>query len=332
MLLLVAPLPIRSGEQAAVRPTLSTADRIRIAEAFRVADLLGDDLWKGWRKTAFALLLVTPEREFLIRHPPPSGGFAPVGFDRLLKSTIFARARTQPLNLLATFPAVSALPTIVVGQAERTEASDSTHWVVTLLHEHFHQFQYTAPNYYRDAERLDLAHGDSSGTWMLNYPFPYDDGRLQEVFAAWGRQLARTVRAVGSASFDKEFRACLTARQVVREAVAEEPYRYLAFQIWQEGVARYTQYRMARLAATRYRATRAFMSLSDYRGFADVAAALRKRMLADLENFSLERRRRIGFYSLGAAEALVLDAARPGWRQRYFDERFDLGRLLDVRK
>ena len=38
--------------------------------------------------------------------------------------------------------------------------------------------------------------------------------------------------------------------------------------------------------------------------------------------------KRVVFYPLGAAEALLLDAARPGWKARYFTEPFYLERYL----
>ena len=54
------------------QPQLSSDDRIRIAEAFRLAAAVGDQIWPAWTSAPFAILLVTPEREFLLRHPRPS--------------------------------------------------------------------------------------------------------------------------------------------------------------------------------------------------------------------------------------------------------------------
>ena len=53
-------------------PKLSLTDGTRLIEAFRVGDRLGDRIWPGWSRAPFAVLLVTPEYEFLIRHPLPS--------------------------------------------------------------------------------------------------------------------------------------------------------------------------------------------------------------------------------------------------------------------
>ena len=82
----------------------------------------------GWSSAPFAVLLVTPEYEFLIRHPAPSPDFTNLGHDRELGSDVLYRRRTMAPGLLATFPAIrgSMVSTIVVGQAENTLAKTST--------------------------------------------------------------------------------------------------------------------------------------------------------------------------------------------------------------
>ena len=147
------------------KPSIPDSDRTRLVEAFNLGDSIGDIVWRDWNKAPFALLLVTPEYEFLIRHPKPSADFTPLGYDALLRSDVYFRKRTQRTDFLATFPAISGsmISTIVVGQAENTSTKTSTPWVVTLLHEHFHQLQYSQPNYYADVNALGLSHGDQTG-------------------------------------------------------------------------------------------------------------------------------------------------------------------------
>ena len=164
-------------------PTLAEADRIRIAEAFRVADSLGDRLWPGWSSAPFAVLLVTPDQEFLVRHPKPTPEFTRLVGVAILGSPVWSRPRQFDVNLLASFPAVGAVPTIVIGQPENTAAKTSTGWVLTLLHEHFHQMQYAQPGYYPGVNALGLARGDQQGSWMLNFPFPYAGPAVQAQFA-----------------------------------------------------------------------------------------------------------------------------------------------------
>ena len=160
------------------KPTIPKIDRIRLAEAFRIGEALGNKVWKDWDKAPFAVLLVVPENEFLIRHPQPSKDFTLIGYDSLLKSDVYFRKRTQQINLLATFPAVGGVSTIVIGQAENTSKKTSTPWVVTMLHEHFHQLQSSQPDYYKEADALNLSGGDQTGMWQLNFAFPYKDAKV----------------------------------------------------------------------------------------------------------------------------------------------------------
>lgn len=87
-------------------PALAEADRVRLAEAFRLADAVSNKVWPEWDKAPFAVLLVTAEHEFLIRHAKPSDDFTLIGEDDLLKSKVWWRKRKFSPGLLATFPAV----------------------------------------------------------------------------------------------------------------------------------------------------------------------------------------------------------------------------------
>ncbi len=81
------------------KPTIPDIDRIRLAEAFRIGETLGNRVWKDWDKAPFAVMLVTPENEFLIRHPRPTKDFTLIGYDPLLKSkAIFAREHSEPIS------------------------------------------------------------------------------------------------------------------------------------------------------------------------------------------------------------------------------------------
>lgn len=311
------------------KPSISSLDRTRLAETFRLGEHLGDAVWPGWNKAPFAILLVTPEYEFLIRHPAPSADFTSVGYDSLLKSDVFYRKRTQSIGLLATFPAIqgSVISTIVVGQAENTSAKTSTPWAIILLHEHFHQLQDSQPNFYQEVNALNLYHGDQSGMWMLNYAFPYDRKEVQDQFATMSQLLSDAIDSPKAVRAGK-LRAYLDARQKFQQLLSLDDYKYLSFQFWKEGIARYTEYQLARLAAARYQPGKEFRALKDYQSFADVAKETRERTFRQLLTQKLGESRRDVVYSFGAAEGLLLDEVNPGWRKRYFAEKFDLSRFF----
>lgn len=305
------------------RPAIPEADRIRIAEAFRLADAIGDGIWPGWERVPFALVLVTPDTEFFIRHPSPPSDARPIGRDALLGSDVFARPRTFPTNLLATFP-IDGMSTVVVGPPESTAAASPTEWVVTVLHEHFHQLQEAPPGFYDRVTALGLAHGDTTGMWMLNFPFPYDAPPVVEAYRTAASALRDAVR--GSA-----WNGYLGARAAFRARLPGDDLKYLDFELWKEGVARYTQVRAAEWAAAHYAPTSAFAALPGFVPFPALARTLAGAIPDELARLSLPEARRIVVYPYGAAEAILLDRERPCWKDLYFSNPFTLAPAFDAK-
>src|SRR5262249_32556830 len=249
------------------KPVLREIDRTRLAEAFRLSDQVADEIWTGWSKAPLAVLLVTPDKEFLIRHPQPSKDFTSIGYDVKLKSEVFYRERKFATNLLATFPAVGGISTIVIGQAENTASKTSTPWIITLMHEHFHQLQDAQPNFFKDTEALNLSRGDQTGMWMINYPFPYETPEVSRQFSVLVRSLLEAMKTNSYARFAEKTADYLEARYILKKLLSPDDYKYFTFQLWKEGIARYTEYRVARWAATKYQPTREFRSLKDFTTF-----------------------------------------------------------------
>jgi len=318
------------GVLAQQKPGLSEVDRVRIAEAFSIGQDLGNRVWKGWDKAPFAVLLITPENEFLIRHPRPSEDFTSAGYDSRLQSNVYFRKRKFDPTLLATFPAVGGVSTIVIGRAENTSKKTSTAWVVTMLHEHFHQLQNSQPGYYTDVNALNLSRGDETGMWMLNYAFPYSAPEVKEQFAVMSRTLAKALHTREKRGFSAKVSAYLEARRKFKALLNDDDYRYFSFQVWQEGVARYTEYRIAELAAKRYRPSKEFRSLKDYKPFRAVADETLRNITEELTTLRLEDYKRVAFYPLGAGEALLLDRLDPQWRERYFTDKFDVEKYFSA--
>jgi hypothetical protein len=323
VLLLLLP-PTASAQD---KPHFDETDRVRLAEAFRLGDALGNQIWTGWNRAPFAVLLVRWDYEFLIRHPKPPADFQLLGNDVPLRSKIYFRKQTYQPNLLATFP-IAGIPTIVIGQAQNTSRETSTPWVVTVLHEHFHQLQYTQPGYYDAVNALGLSRGDQSGMWMLNYPFPYDWHEMQELFAPLKLLLAEAIHATTRSDFGPRLAAYFKQRRELELTLSPDDYRYLSFQMWQEGIARYTEYRIAALAAKKYQPRRAFRALDDYKSFAAVANQIKGEMMVTLVTRQLVDEKRVMFYALGAGEGLLLDRVNPRWRQLYFTEKFYLDKYF----
>ena len=304
-------------------PTLPEADRVRVAEAFRLAGSIGDAIWPGWSRVPFALVLVTPETEFFIRHPSPPADARSIGEDASLGSEIFARPRTFPASLLATFP-VDGVSTAVVGRPGDTSTSNPTDWVVTVLHEHFHQLQDASPDFYDAVAALGLARGDTTGMWMLNFPFPYAAAPVAGAY----RSAAVALRdALGGGSWPRY----LETRAAFRAQLSKDDLAYLDFELWKEGVARYTQVRVAEWAAAHETPPAAFRALPGYEPYSAVARRLSAAIPDELSRLALPVAQREVVYPYGAAEALLLDRERPCWKKVYFSRRFTLAPGFDAK-
>src|SRR6185436_8920067 len=99
-------------------------------------------------------------------------------------------------------------------------------WLRTVLHEHFHQWQSALPGYYERVGALDLAGGDQTGMWMLNFDFPYADPKAGEDFAVLSRALADALAARGRPNFLPAFDNFLAARRALAVGVGERNWRY----------------------------------------------------------------------------------------------------------
>ncbi len=322
----------------------SEIDRVRLAEAFRLAEECGERVWPGWSAAPFELLLVTDDREFLLRAAERPAGFERIGEDPRLGGAILARERVFPPNLLATFPAFGSEPTIVVGTAEAT-GTGSTQWVVKVLHEHFHQLQMSAPGYYEESDALGLSEGDDQGSWMLDFPFPYGSQAVGAVYGevaeAVARQLSENVSAGsagsnGSGASDGSGASGVMAAfrdryRRLEAALSGKDFNYLSFQLWQEGIGRYVELRVAECAAAGFRPSAAFQALADFESFSSFATRLRASILDSLRAPALAEEKRVAFYDLGAGIGLLLDRSGADWKRRYLEEKFFLDAKPDVK-
>lgn len=298
-------------------------DEVRIAEGFRLALRIEDKIWPGWSKAPFSVLLVTPDGEFLVNHPRQPDGFAKAGHSDLLNSDIYFRKRQFQLSFLATFPAVGdGIPVIVIGQPKNTEAKTSTPWVITFLHEHFHQLQYSQPDYQAAVAKLGLDRGDTSGMWMLNYPFPYESQEVKAAFESLKNSLLVALVQKNDFEFKQKKSGFLKARERLLQLLNDEDRRYFGFQLWQEGIARYTQVKAAE-AAARYQPTDEYRKLSDYESFTDYAKRAAEDTERELRKADIAGWQRVVFYSYGACEGFFLDHSDRRWKRRYFEQKFN---------
>jgi len=202
-----------------------------------------------------------------------------------------------------------------VGTPTATEL-EPLDWSVILLHEHFHQYQYALPNYYEQVLELDLHNGDKGGNWMLSYPFPYEDPGVNNSFGELTHALAAVLDVdKGSAERTLRMDQYRTAEKAFRDSVGESNWRYFQFQLWQEGVARWTEIAIVE-AATHVR--------PELAEFASRKRESIRLSLSAIQREGLRTWKRKAFYSVGAVLAMLLNDASESWRARYLEHLFTL--------
>ncbi len=302
-------------------------DKLRIRVAFEISNDLGDSVWKNWNTSPFAILLVTNDNEYLMNLENPSEDFRPAGFDSVTGSNIYTRARQFSINFLATFPAVNGISTIVVGQPENT-SRQSLDWIVTVLHEHFHQLQSSQPDYYSSVDSLELAGDDKSGMWMLNYNFPYKDRTVSDQYKILTLSAKKTFLSIDKQDFELNLNDYISEREKFKSLLNKKDYDYFSFQIWQEGIARYTEIKIAELMKIYYISSPELTALEDYIPLDSFYTKIVEKLLEKADTQNLNENKRDCFYTLGALEGLILDKANPGWRDNYFKEKFYIEKLF----
>lgn len=298
-------------------PQVPHDDAIRIREFYRLANQIQDQIWPHWSQTPAPLLLVTADTEFLTHFPAPPKDFTKIGDD------LSSRPRHFSPNFLATFPPFGPPSIIVVGEPSNTPSKTSTPWLITLMHEHFHQLQASQPGYYSGTQALGLSSGPEDGMWMLNYPFPYEQAEVAQAFSHLRDLLWNAVTETDTSKFSKLAQQYVNARKNFFARLSAKDRKYLEFQLWQEGIARYTEVRAAEMAAT-YQPTPEFSALPDFESFAANAAQARTKTVDQLKTVDITKAKREVVYPFGAAEGFLLDRLHPAWKDGYFQHPFSL--------
>ncbi|MGH1364557.1 MAG: hypothetical protein ACRBF0_13435 [Calditrichia bacterium] len=306
-------------------PRIRHADKVRIQEAIQIAEIYADSVWQGFSETPFTIILITDNHEFLINHPFPSDDFKSLGQDDVLNTEVHVRPQQFNKRFLATFPAVNGVNCVVIGTPENT-GLHSTQWIITLLHEHFHQYQYNSPNYHQDALSLELSGGDETGMWQLNYPFPYADTAVTSAYESYTQQLKLTVENLSDANWDKLYQTLQERRNKFKATLSEKDYKYIAFQWYQEGIARYTEYAFLELLQN-YQSSEEVIALADFISYRDYLKDFYTKHLSNVINMSLSEMKRFTVYDVGFAEALIIRKKNPHWHRRYLTDKFDLEML-----
>jgi len=346
---------------------LSELDKARLAEAFHLRSELGDMLWQGWGQENIPMILYNEDYTFLVGYPNPPSGWVKVPGNEtrggpweavpndLLEGQTYYRQRLadptitpQAFTVLVGDRWVSSLPSrewmeIQLGN----EIKASTHpflrpafpyrlaarlflsaaggvdsYIGGLLHESFHAY-----------EGIHVSGRISTVENLYNQNqshYPWESGAFAGDWQVELNLLADAVQAKSDEQATDLARQFLVQRQKRRAAanLDADLINLERQKEWEEGLAKYTELAIWRLAATTasYHPLPALVGDFGFQNYTN----FNQRWSQEIEQI-----RRMAndqgdtrFYYSGLAQATLLDRLAPDWKTKIMGEHLFLEDLL----
>ncbi|MFA6316050.1 MAG: hypothetical protein WC943_01425 [Elusimicrobiota bacterium] len=285
---LVLAVPSGAGVQAEPAwdpgPTLEMVARLH-----RLSDRFGSEVWPGFstRKTPIAINHAD-KQELLFGHPAPPKEYRllePAGAGVLIRDGVSLYSPGEG-GLTTDINGVNTAYVAVPGEGKIGEE-----WLSTLLHECFHVYQKQVQD-----------RGDEPAA---------ESPVLDSAYSAWlglERRILHAALAKGGLSREeagRRARMFLAARRARRASLPPEVARTEDFEEFKEGTAEYAEARMAQVRAGEGAGPEASEAAERFKK--SIAGILPPD--GEVIDFTLSS------YQLGMAQALLLDLARPGWKE-----------------
>lgn len=301
-------------------PLLTPKDALLVAEVYHLRESFGDKLWPGWTAVPVPFLYITTEYEYAIGFPKTLTGFEQSGRNALLGKTIQVRRRILPPSLAASFPfeGISAVAMGTPAELKRSPAA----WALTAAHEMFHVLQ-AARGETQKVATLKLG-SLTDASWQLNFPFPYTDANVMQLIHLQSYPIYLALTDTTDAGTKYNAGTAVEAMRVYKSFLQHQSpddqfYKYSEFQEWKEGIAFYTEYKLAEATATSsYEPLKGFQQLENYRSYQQEWDEQYKNRLFLVKHAGRAARSRDAFYHIGLGKGLLLDRLLPEWKVRYF--------------
>jgi len=308
-LLLVAGFAASTPVARTVTPVALSPDHAAlVTELHHITARLGPEIWSDWRTEDAPMILRTGTHEILFAHPAPPSDFQRF-YSNVLGDSLWIRPAPDERRLQAAFPIEGHVTAVISAPADD---EDPCIWVLLAAHELFHVYTGLA-------RVVNPFQGPHEGTHDLSFPYPYDDEALNASIRLEGESVF--LLATGDTTAQSVQRRLLPLAWRVQRALAADSLfiDYKQLQEWNEGVARYTERELARLARDpeAYTATDAFRERFPDATYAHAWDERYENMLAPIRFAGDGVRQRAMFYYLGMGKAYALDRLEPGWKSRY---------------
>jgi hypothetical protein len=298
------------------------------AEAWNLLAKRGGQVWSGWDLSLPPLLISNGSDDFLVGHPHPPDDFVLAKGVQIGGQIVYQRAGHLVPVPAATAWNVAGVWSVAVPERTEFQAAvdkalgkgkvtiDPQSYVRAIVHEAFHAYQFTLtrgnlPNFGADVDEQKMIADLSARTG------------LDELYTSEGQALANALRTTDQASLLIEAARFLQLRQERRASLTAEAASYEQAVEWTEGLARYADTSLMRLAGqAAYQPSLAGLIYPS-------SEATWEQFLKDLAQPTLSPDGFRGrYYLLGAGQAFLLDRLLPGWKNQVFSEKKSLEALL----
>ncbi len=342
---------------------LSDLEKARLAEAIHLRQTLGDTVWPGWGRLDIPIIVYNEEYAFLVGYPNPPAGWVkmPQGEPRggpweavpddTFEDQVYYRQRLAnpeitPENFtvrvgerwVATMETKEYMEINFYVQFRKQFPSilqpifpyrlvwgllmgETETYIGGLEHETFHAFQGSVvPSRLAEAEIANRSGNQ----------YPWQDPTLDE---DWQNELDLLVRAVRAQSNEetadlvRQFLALRDKRRATT-GLNQDLVNYERQREWLEGLAKYAELSIGRLAGTTPGYT-ALPALTADPGFREYTT--REQYWSgqiDEVRRTAGREGETRFYYSGMAQAVLLDRLLPDWKERIFNPEVMLEDLL----
>lgn len=312
--------------------TLSREEILIVKNAYQLWKERGEQLWSGWTSIEVPMIFITEESEFALNYEDALSGFEKTN-QSLFGRPVYRRDRVLPEGLAASFP-FAGQPSVVIGTPRALEVS-ATRWSLIATHEMFHVLQMNRGSMLKVAT-LEIIDDQADGNWQLNYPFPYDNDDVMRLLHLRGYALYEAIGASEDGNAAKySIGVCQDATLVLSSYLKQmtgddRAFKYAIFQEWKEGIARYTEYNLAKLAAkSDFKPAADFTRLTDYETYEQVWERDYKSQVFLVKHSGRVSKSRSEFYNLGLGIGLALDASGIDWKDSYFASNVWMNNLLE---
>ena len=322
--------------------TLSPLEKARLLEALHLKSTLGDRAWPGWGSADIPIIIWNRSYEFLTNYDGSTpSGWLPVTGEDLDGKIYYRQIADDPQNfavpvdgtwavsmatkqttdhfLIETFqdnipaPINQIFPYRLLIQPSETQMGG-------VLHESFHVFQYqNAPGRMAEAESIH----------KLGKEYEASTEAFQAEWKQESNLLADALEAKTQAEKIGLARQFLMARETRRKNsnLDDKLADYERWLEWEEGVAKYTEVSMLRLAGKTadYQALPQMKIDHDFKQYRKVDQRWSDELFQLRHPLSTGEPR---LYMTGLAQAFLLDDLMPGWKDKYWQEGVFLEDLL----